>query len=557
MYGPGSIINLRRIAVMPVSSDSWRDFERLESPTFEQQINAEGLVDTSSVSIRGIPAVIFPHNYFCAKCGLIRRKEMVNKAALRDGFTCELDACDGKLYPSRWIVYCTLRGHIDDFDYDRFVHNGRATDHRIRIRPESTLADTIVVCDCGLSRSIEEAYHRGAAGQCRGRMPWLQTQEDCTAPNKFTMRSASDVYFGAVRSALTIEPESNRVFRDVSAYVRGCESAFVDTPEKGFNAVRSRREFRNVSDEIVRRVVDYNLRLEPAADDAYKNHRISEFAALSDSSGSRDDDFWTEEVTSDGLARFGIDKLVAVRRLREVRALVGFSRGAPAIDPGFDNVDGEQRLFPVTIQRVRKYPAYENRGEGIFLRLDSARLVDWLARPAVLDRERRFFDAEQRWRSESNRPGKALRRGVFVLAHSLAHVLIRQISLHCGYMQASLRERIYASASDDHPWAGVLVYTASSDADGSLGGLVSIALNRQLPAILEDAVNELAICSSDPTCALELPVGFRKLNASACHACIVLPETCCERANRFLDRNFVVPQTLSDQTDQLCFATSM
>lgn len=54
-----------------------------------------------------------------------------------------------------------------------------------------------------------------------------------------------------------------------------------------------------------------------------------------------------------------------------------------------------------------------------------------------------------------------------ILVHSLAHALIRQLSLSCGYGSASLRERLYV---DTNEWemAGLLVFTSSPDADGTL-----------------------------------------------------------------------------------------
>jgi hypothetical protein len=57
------------------------------------------------------------------------------------------------------------------------------------------------------------------------------------------------------------------------------------------------------------------------------------------------------------------------------------------------------------------------------------------------------------------------------VAHSLAHALIRQFSVECGYVAASLRERIYSSTPDEQePMAGILIYTAAPDSEGTLVG---------------------------------------------------------------------------------------
>ncbi|MGH3707512.1 MAG: hypothetical protein ACRDRQ_05285 [Pseudonocardiaceae bacterium] len=49
-------------------------------------------------------------------------------------------------------------------------------------------------------------------------------------------------------------------------------------------------------------------------------------------------------------------------------------------------------------------------------------------------------------------------------------------------------------------------------------------------------------CSSDPLCAERLPQPHADfLHGAACHVCLFVSETTCERGNRFLDRRFVVP----------------
>jgi hypothetical protein len=65
----------------------------------------------------------------------------------------------------------------------------------------------------------------------------------------------------------------------------------------------------------------------------------------------------------------------------------------------------------------------------------------------------------------------------YVLLHSLSNALMQEIALDCGYPASSLKERVYAHASVpggmiDH--CGLLIYTASAGAQGTLGGLVSI-----------------------------------------------------------------------------------
>jgi hypothetical protein len=120
---------------------------------------------------------------------------------------------------------------------------------------------------------------------------------------------------------------------------------------------------------------------------------------------------------------------------------------------------------------------------------------------------------------------------------------MRQVALECGYSSASLRERIYLG-SPSSPAAGVLISTAASDSEGTLGGLVALGSRHHLGRLLRLALDEAERCSSDPLCAEHLPtVEHAVLHAAACHACLFAAETSCETGNRWLDRAMVVDLT--------------
>lgn len=116
--------------------------------------------------------------------------------------------------------------------------------------------------------------------------------------------------------------------------------------------------------------------------------------------------------------------------------------------------------------------------------------------------------------------------------------------MHSGYGTASLSERLYAwpEAEDRPAAAGLLITTTASDSDGTLGGLVALSDPSRLGEILDAALRGLMRCSSDPVCARRVPEDPEDfLHGAACHCCVMASETSCERANRFLDRRFVVP----------------
>lgn len=108
-------------------------------------------------------------------------------------------------------------------------------------------------------------------------------------------------------------------------------------------------------------------------------------------------------------------------------------------------------------------------------------------------------------------------------------------------IDALILEFIYADTSGDSPQAGILIYTAAADSDGTLGGLVDLGKPENLGRLLEQALNRSKICSSDPLCSEHDPEKDRSLHGAACHACSLVAETSCERGNRYLDRSLLVP----------------
>jgi len=131
----------------------------------------------------------------------------------------------------------------------------------------------------------------------------------------------------------------------------------------------------------------------------------------------------------------------------------------------------------------------------------------------------------------------------FVLLHTLAHLLINRLTFECGYSSAALRERLYVSEHPEAPMAGILIYTAAGDAEGTLGGLVRMGKPGRLEPLLFRALSGARWCSADPVC-MEMGQsggqGPDSLNLAACHGCSLVPETACEEFNRLLDRGLVI-----------------
>jgi hypothetical protein len=180
-------------------------------------------------------------------------------------------------------------------------------------------------------------------------------------------------------------------------------------------------------------------------------------------------------------------------------------------------------------------------GEGVFLKFDGRAIAAWLDRPDVKVRTDVLRGAAAGWAAARRLPGPSPFPGMpYVMLHSLAHALMAEIALECGYPASAIKERIYAlpdPADAAKGRFGLLLYTASAGAQGTLGGLIALAPH--MSRIVEQALDRLDICSNDPVCADHHPTETtdeRALAGAACHGCLFVAETSCERRNQALDR---------------------
>jgi hypothetical protein len=155
---------------------------------------------------------------------------------------------------------------------------------------------------------------------------------------------------------------------------------------------------------------------------------------------------------------------VLIKKLRETRVLTGFSRLVPP-----EALDGPPSSL--SLRPKRWLPGFSVRGEGIFLQLNEAALAKWAARQDVENRALVLKDRLNKLRSDRNIDPRNITPEL-VLIHTFSHLVIRQLAFECGYDSSSIRERIYSSTSAEAPMSGLLLYTASGDSEGTLGGLV-------------------------------------------------------------------------------------
>src|SRR5262249_3506428 len=169
-------------------------------------------------------------------------------------------------------------------------------------------------------------------------------------------------------------------------------------------------------------------------------------------------------------------------------------------------------------------PASEVHGEGIFVRFREEVVQNWEKLDSVKARNDTLSKGYELWRTARKLdPHKGYPGIRYAMLHTFAHLLIRELALECGYNAASIRERIYADNGPD-PMAGVLLYTAAADSDGTLGGLVELGKPENLGPLIKQALRRALVCSSDPLCSEHNPANDRTLHNASCHACAFVAE---------------------------------
>ena len=308
-----------------------------------------------------------------------------------------------------------------------------------------------------------------------------------------------------------------------------------------FRAIGQLRDFSNYTDADVWQGIQSKLAgsgdpTEPPSD--LKSPEWEVFSNPAASQPSRD--FRLRAVEPPENYTHYVEQIVLAEKLREVRALIGFTRieSPRDFDSPFDLPP--ERRARLSRRDPTWVPASETRGEGIFFQFSEAALEEWAKRAKPHADE--FFKAHRQWREPKGLDPNVGFPGLrYVLMHTFAHAVIRQLAIECGYTTASIAERIYSrNPADGDPMAGVLIYTAAPDSEGTLGGLCALGEPKKLGRHLDQALETMRLCASDPLCAEHRATSDGTLHAAACHACSFLPETSCERGNKYLDRAVLV-----------------
>ena len=455
----------------------------------------------------------------------------------------------------RFLLACR-EGHLTDFPWVEYVHkqNVPCKPARLSLREfgaAGDASDIIVKClECGIDRRMADAFDRDVFSiKCSGHHPHLRRTDskDCQEEARTILLGSSNSWFPLVMSALSLPPTSQD---KLTLLVADHWLALKDIPSLdvvAYVTAPSRLpEFAGFTAPQIWAAIQKHKQGDAGGDGEETDLKIAEWAVLTQNPPPPPTkDFRVTRVPPpSGFSQFFEDTIL-LEKLREVRALLAFTR----IESKGDFADAayvdDGRQTPLSRQAPTWLPASEVRGEGIFLRFKEEVLQSWEQTPAVRQLEKEFLAAHIVWRKmrKQNPPEAGFPAIRFVLLHSLSHALMRQISLECGYTAASVRERLYCRpVGQEHgPMAGILIYTAASDSEGTLGGLVQLGQPVTLGRQIQNALESMRICGSDPLCSEHSPVADgRSIHGACCHACLFAPETSCERGNRFLDRTTLV-----------------
>lgn len=566
-YGPGALIDLPRHSAIVGGLDTWpriKDLEEVLEPRLTRKLQIlTGVAaprlyapppdsDDPRETAKGIVVWRFPEWFVVQEAISPEERERSRRLVHRKALD-EQGRFDGRPVVATRFVRACPRGHVDDLDWRFFVHGVEDNcRQQLRLDERGTsgdLADLVVRCECKKSRAMHEAtvLELNPLGTCRGARPWLgrNTNENCIQPSRLLIRTASNAYFPQVVSVLSLPDRGTAVETAVSELWDDLQ--IVETAEDLALLKRKPKIMEGLAPFGVQETLEA-IRQAKTGKLGERPVKLVEIEALLAAEEGFGDDVpidhnfharrlpdraWRVSKRCDG-----IEAVIQLHRLREVLALTGFTR-LEAVTP---DIQGE---YETDVERAQIalepqwFPAVENRGEGVFVQLRTSAVKNWLERAGVRDRLDDLATGHGRWMKD-RKTQRPFPGGPYVLLHTLSHLLIQSLAMRCGYPASSIRERIYADNEAER--LGILLYTGSPDAEGTLGGLVQQA--RHVDDHLAQALRMSALCSNDPICAHHAPgesLEERWLHGAACHGCALIAETSCEMRNDYLDRALVVP----------------
>lgn len=542
-YGPGSIVDLIDKSVMILAADSWSfpNENVIEEPRLQNHLKVRNLklIGGTSPAMK-IKAVTFPRWRICPVCGI-----MTNNIYDNYCYYCEKNKGKKvKLYPSRFVVVCE-RGHIDDFPWVEWVHKGeKCSNGKPLLKYESSgrtgsLSDIRVTClKCGKSSNLGKIMDADELAKvvpkCKGESIWLgNSVTSCSSKVKTYLRAASTLYSPLVTSIISIPllDDKENLVNKVEKFRESINNLIGE-----FGSYEEERKIicrmLGIDKSLYKQVIKILNYEEDKL--TYDNIRIQEWNTLIKNNKEDEENkgFISSIVSLPENMKSYFNSIVRVDKLKEIRVMHGFTR-LHYPDPFFSEVTQGLKIME---QKQNWLPAIEVSGEGIFFRFNSNKICKWESNKKVAEEASKIFNKYNIYR-ESLKYEKRDMLPRNILIHSFSHIMMKELAFYSGYATTALRERIYCG--DD--MMGVLIYTASSDSEGSLGGLIELTDHKKMGVIFKNALSKTEHCSSDPLC-VDGDIKYNSsINGVACHTCMYVSETSCELNNQLLDRRMLSP----------------
>lgn len=520
--GPGSLyVNTEGISFMLSAVDKWYNSKKeidLESfkihdkrlekilhvshfkevPAYRDPESVENIVNSG---IR-IPVIRYPLLHYCNECGMLSTFKEGDFTKTKHCTNCNIRR-EFVQFP---IVIVCKNGHMEDFPYLQFVHplekNIDKHNHAVKVDRyrSSSILNWTLKCSCGKKHSLT-----GITGQspdetsptpfqkemknhnltCSGDRPWSgeKNSDNCSCKPSAILKNSLSIYQPETIPVLSLTGEKN--LKDYSNY----EDILRDEFQK--------------------------LTLRESEIDSNKLKVENSFTSTNSSV---------------------IKSVNYVRRLQEIIVQTDFTRLTSLEEnESVDKVANDRNnsmLFSKDSYHDW-YPAKKQYGEGIFIEFNTNILSDWEQVKAVKEKYKLLKD-----RVDSYYEIDKFSSPAHILIHTLSHSLIHELSALSGYTMTAIREKLYFKENN----LGLLIYVTDSDKDGTFGGLVRLAEEKEFKRIFNQALKSMEWCSSDPVC-FELGKnsgqGLGNTNGAACHNCSFVPSTSCPHRNCYLDRDFV------------------
>jgi len=570
MAGVGAVVDVGQESFLIPGIDGWKQWQLRIIELKRLSSRLHKILKAPKEEKPTLQVRRFPRAMFCEKCRVMVHWK--TEMELEDSEpVCHRDDCGGKLVPMRFVSACE-NGHLDDVDWRYWAHSGKNGSRGCKAQDQLSftvdtsvatggLASIRVECKCGSSRSLEDLSNKSIIKEtfktCSGKHPWIfGKHEECNADVVILQRGATNLHYPSTISALDIPTdmvenpaaqfaEQIRQHSKYQKIINLLKSTEGDTSELVNDYAEFLADAVGCDPSVVLEVAnaDADGRVLVGAGGATEEGAIDQAVLLDEEWRTIEAALQAGELISQNFAAVTeelspsappwmkglVSGVLLIRRLREVRAYLGFQRVKP---------DASKTVRPDVGATENWLPASEVFGEGIVLALNFELLEKWAT--IISDDEKESLKALEEKRLEENFWFLPKVDPVFFAIHTLSHLLLRRITFECGYSSSSLRERLYFNA--ENKYAGIMIYTADGDSEGSLGGLVRQGRRDRLAQSIIEAVDQGCWCSSDPVCSETAGQGLGGFNHAACHACSLVSETSCTAANTLLDRRMLFDQ---------------